>query len=160
MAGMNWLLAFHVLGAVFVIGPLAVLPMAALRLIREGDAAAVPALSRTISILGWFAVAVGALGAGAFHTISDEFRTRLGTGWFVSSLVLTLVAIILILAVVVPQLRAAVGDTEPGDVTSPSAGHATAAAAGKMRSRYVVLAATSGIASLLFLLVAVIMVVH
>ena len=160
MAGMNWLLALHVLGAVFVIGPLAVLPMVALRLIREGNAAAVLALSRTISVLGWLAVAVGALGAGAYHTISDEFRTRLGTGWFVSSLVLTLVATILILVVVVPQLRAAAGDTESGDGTPPSASHATAAAAGKVRSRRAVVAATSGIASLLFLLVAVIMVVH
>jgi uncharacterized membrane protein len=104
---MSWIIALHVIGSVFIIGPLAVLPMTGLRAIREGSSAQVRGLSRTVLVLGWLTVLVSAFGVVGFYVMNPEYRNKLGTAWLVWSVVLTLIALVLTLAVVVPQMNAA-----------------------------------------------------
>jgi uncharacterized membrane protein len=173
---MSWIIALHVIGSVFIIGPLAVLPMTGLRAIREGSSAQVRGLSRTVMVLGWLTALVSAFGVVGFYVMNPAYRDKLGTAWLVWSVVLTLIALVLTLAVVVPQMNAASKAIEgrnaftaatfgsnasrPGDL----GGSAIAANAGSdsavAHRQYAVISAVSGIVSLLFVAVAVLMVIR
>ncbi|MCH4209720.1 DUF2269 family protein [Bifidobacterium sp.] len=173
---MSWIIALHVIGSVFIIGPLAVLPMTGLRAIREGGSAQVRGLSRTVMMLGWLTVLVGAFGVVGFYVMNPAYRNKLGTAWLVWSVVLTLIALVLTLAVVVPHMNAAAKAIESRKASTAAAfdsevsrsgssgkpgisavsGSDTAAA----HRQYVVVSAVSGIVSLLFVAVAVLMVIR
>jgi hypothetical protein len=108
--------------------------------------------------------------------MNPAYRDKLGTAWLVWSVVLTLIALVLTLAVVVPQMNAASKAIEgrnaftaatfgsnasrPGDL----GGSAIAANAGSdsavAHRQYAVISAVSGIVSLLFVAVAVLMVIR
>jgi uncharacterized membrane protein len=173
---MSWIIALHVIGSVFIIGPLAVLPMTGLRAIREGGSAQVRGLSRTVMMLGWLTVLVGAFGVVGFYVMNPAYRNKLGTAWLVWSVVLTLIALVLTLAVVVPHMNAAAkaieGRKAPtaatfgSDASRPSDLGSSAIAADSgfdsavVHRQYVVISAVSGIVSLLFVAVAVLMVIR
>jgi uncharacterized membrane protein len=144
---MDWLVALHVLGAVFVIGPMAILPMTGLRAIRAGNASEVHGLSRTVAVMAWLSAVFAALGIAAYYALGTEFRERLGLAWLIWSVAFTLIGIVLTLAIVVPHMNAATRamTADGGTADNP---------------HYRIIAIVSGLTSLLFLAVAVLMVVR
>lgn len=144
---MNWLVALHVIGAVFIIGPLAILPMTGLRAIREGNTSTVRGLARAVMVCGWLTLVVSALGVAGYYAADASLRAHLGLAWLIWSTVLTLIGIVLTLAVIVPHMSAAARGFEAGDTAAKDL-------------HYRVIAAVSGIVSILFLVVAVLMVVR
>ncbi|MCI1220115.1 MAG: DUF2269 domain-containing protein [Bifidobacterium sp.] len=171
---MSWIIALHVIGSVFIIGPLAVLPMTGLRAIREGDSGQVRGLSRTVMVLGWLTVAVGVFGVIGFYAMSPAYRTKIGMPWLVWSVVLTLIALVLTLAVVVPQMNVAAKSIEARKTSIAAASQASrlggsdvsdtpivsAVDSAAARRQYAVISAVSGSVSLLFVAVAILMVIQ
>src|SRR4051794_10215804 len=90
---MNTLLVtLHVVAAVFIVGPMAILPQTGLRAIRAGQGGMVEALARSTMIFSLISLAVAVLGFGALGTALKEDGLTLTTPWVLSSLVLYLVA--------------------------------------------------------------------
>lgn len=109
----------HVSAAVFLVGPQTVATAVAPRYIRAG-AEGLPVLrflQRTTRIYGLATVVVALLGAGA---VVDEYD--FGQFWVSSSLTLFVVAYALLLALVLPDLRRAVGRLEAGETAAVEAG--------------------------------------
>ncbi|MEO8093613.1 MAG: DUF2269 family protein [Pseudolysinimonas sp.] len=131
----------HVVGAVFVIGPMVVVPMLGLRAIRTGDGLQIRGLARSAVGFGIGSIVVTAIGFGLMAT-QDEEPLTMATPWILWSLILFVIAIAIHFIVVVPLLlRAATRTGEP-----PSS------------SGYGPVAAASGIVSLLLLAIVILMV--
>jgi uncharacterized membrane protein len=136
------LTVLHVVTAVFVVGPMAILPMTGMRAVRTGNAAVAGLLARSTGVFSLASLVVAVLGFGVVGTADKRFDLSVGTPWVLASIVLYLVALLLSLLVVVPALRRAAADL---------------AGAGKMAA-YGRIAAGSGLVSLLLLAVTVLMV--
>jgi hypothetical protein len=120
----------HLLGAVFIIGPMAILPMVGLSALRKGSFSMVLNIARTTRWLTYLSLAVAIAGFGLIPILA--------------SIVVYLIAFLLRATVVVPQLfRAA-------KVAAPTGGEGT--------TRYPALAMSSGITAILLVLVVVLMV--
>lgn len=132
----------HVVTAVFLIGPMAILPMTAMRAVRVGNAPVVELLARSTWVFSLASLVVAVLGFGVVGTADKRFDLSVGTPWVLTSIVLYLVALALSLFLVVPSLRRAAADLTSGGST---------AAYGRI-------AAGSGIVSLLLVAVTVLMV--
>lgn len=132
----------HVVGAVFVIGPTAVLPMLALRTIRRGDSDGTRTLATSFLWFSIGAVVVALLGVGVMSTGELDDDWSFSTTWIAASMALFAVVALLNLAVVYPTLRriGGVGGAEQG----PRA--------------YPLLAGASGLSSLLLVAIVVLMV--
>lgn len=128
----------HVVGAVFVVGPMAILPMTGLRAIRSGHAAQATSLAKLTFILTLVSLLVVVFGFGVMGTSDPKYQLSVTTPWILISLILYVVAAALIIFVTVPAMRRA----------------ATASAT----SGYGAIAGSSGIASLALLVVVVLMV--
>ena len=129
----------HVVTAVFLVGPMALLPQTALRAVRSGDAATVTVLTRSTRVFTWASLAVAVLGFG----ISGVEGIPLSRTWLWLSIVLYLLALTIGLALVVPSLT--------------RAAEALRTDARSGRALYGRIAAGSGVVSLLLLAVAVLM---
>lgn len=142
---METLLAIlHVVGAVFIVGPLAILPMTGLRALRAGQAGQVSTLAKSISITTYLSVLVIIFGFGLMSLADPKYNLSVATPWIWISLVAWAIAVVLTLALVVPSLKkAAAGLASGGTVDSSS---------------YPRIAAGSGITALLLVLVVVLMV--
>lgn len=104
----NLFLSLHVLTAIFAIGPLVAAATTASRGLRQGDAAAVAAASRTARIYSYASVLVIILGMGVLGMKeSGEKASSFSELWVWLSLVLYVVAIALVLVVLVPGLEKA-----------------------------------------------------
>jgi uncharacterized membrane protein len=136
------LTVLHVVTAVFVVGPMAILPMTGMRAVRTGNAAVAGLLARSTGVFSLASLVVAVLGFGVVGTADKRFDLSVGTPWVLASIVLYLVALLLSLLVVVPALRRAAADL---------AGAGKTAAYGRI-------AAGSGLVSLLLLAVTVLMV--
>jgi uncharacterized membrane protein len=132
----------HVVTAVFLVGPMAVLPMTAMRAVRAGNGPVVALLARSTWVFSLASLLVAVLGFGVVGTADERFDLSVGTPWVLTSIVLYLVALALSLFLVVPAMRQAAADLSAG-------GSSTA---------YGRIAATSGVVSLLLLAVTVLMV--
>lgn len=99
------LLTLHVLFAVFLIGPLTMVPMTAMRSIRKRDASAVADAARQTTIFGLASIVVFVIGFGVVGTKPSRFS--LGDPWITISMTLYVIALVLVLAVLVPDLRRA-----------------------------------------------------
>jgi uncharacterized membrane protein len=132
----------HVVTAVFLVGPMAILPMTALRAVRAGNGPVVTLLARSTWVFSLASLLVAVLGFGVVGTADERFGLSVGTPWVLTSIVLYLVALVLSLVLVGPSMRRAAADL--------AAGGATAA--------YGRIAAGSGVVSLLLLAVTVLMV--
>lgn len=132
----------HVLTAVFVVGPMAVLPMTALRSLRANEAGQVSSLARTTVVYSIGSVVVALLGFALLGMTGDKHGTSVSTPWVLWSLIAYLVALGLTLFVVVPAMRSAAGQMQAGGAPAP----------------YAKVAAPSGVASLLLVVVVVLMV--
>jgi uncharacterized membrane protein len=131
----------HVATAVFIVGPMALLPHTALRAVRLGDGRQVASLSRSTFIFGVASVLVVVFGFGAMALADKRFNLSITTPWILISLILWVVAAALTLLLVVPWLRAA---ADGGGEGKPSG--------------YGRIAAVSGIVTLLLVAVVVLMV--
>ncbi|HST63792.1 MAG TPA: DUF2269 family protein [Mycobacteriales bacterium] len=132
---MKAVLVVHVVLAIFVIGPLVAAANQAARALRGDDGRGLAVLSRTVTVYGWGSLLVALFG---FGLVRDD--VSFSDGWLIGSLVLFVVASVLILALLAPLLRRAVGT-----------GGATAALAPRA-------AMVGGIASLCYVLIAILMV--
>ncbi len=132
----------HVLGAVFVIGPMVLVPMLGLRAIRRNDAAQLAGLARSALGLGIASIVVAALGFAVMSTGEADDNWSLGLPWILWSVILYTVAAVVHLAVVVPVMTRA---SRPTSETSRLAG-------------YPLLAASSGLVGLLLAVTVVLMV--
>jgi hydrogenase-4 membrane subunit HyfE len=133
--GVRALLVVHVVLAIFLIGPLVAAANQIARSLRGSDAGVRRMLSRTITFYGWGSLLVAVFG---FGLVRDEFS--FSDGWLITSIVLFVVASVLVLGLLVPLLgRAATGRGE------------TAALAPRA-------AAIGGIASLCYVVIAILMV--
>ncbi|SIN69914.1 DUF2269 family protein [Agromyces cerinus] len=138
----------HVAGAVFIVGPMAILPMTAMRAVRAGNGSQVAVLAKSTTIFAWLSLLVFVFGFGAMSMAPEEYELSMTTPWILWSIILYIIAFALTLFVVVPSMKkaaAALGET---------AGDAAAAP----KASYPAIAAGSGISSLLLLAVVVLMV--
>jgi uncharacterized membrane protein len=132
----------HVVTAVFLVGPMAVLPMTAMRAVRAGNGPMVELLGRSTRVFSLASLLVAVFGFGVVGVAGGS----VSTSWILTSIVLYLVALALSLAVVVPALRAAAAELSGGE-----------APAGRS-AQYGKISAGSGVVSLLLLAVTVLMV--
>jgi uncharacterized membrane protein len=118
------LLVVHVVLAIFLIGPLVAAANQVARSLRGGSGDTLRLLARTITIYGWASLLVALFG---FGLVRDEFS--FSDGWLIASIVLFVVASVLVLGLLAPMLRRAVGTTT-GTITGTTAGTAGPPAAG------------------------------
>ena len=135
----------HVVGAVFLVGPMAILPMTAMRAVRAGEWSNVATLATSTRVFSLLSLLVAVLGFGVVGTADEQFGLSITTGWVLASIVLYLLALALSLTLVVPSLARAAAQLEEGR------GDGAQALYGRI-------AAGSGIVSLLLIAVTVLMV--
>jgi uncharacterized membrane protein len=97
--------ALHVVAAVFIVGPMAILPMTAMRAVRSGQGGQVAVLAQSTFIFSLLSLLVAVLGFGVIGL--NEEGTTISTPWVLSSIILYVVALALNLIAVVPALRSA-----------------------------------------------------
>lgn len=137
------MIVLHVITAVFIVGPMAVIPMTGLRTLRSGNASAVRSLAKSTALFSWLSLLTVLFGFG----VAGMWKISMGAWWILVSTIAYVIAFVLSTFVVVPQMRKAADQVE-------------GAAAGTKPAAYGAVAALSGITSLLLLLVVVLMVVH
>ena len=149
---MDILLAvLHVVTAVFIVGPMAIFPMTAMRAARAGNGAQVLALAKATSTFSLLSLVVLLLGFAVLGVSDPKEHWSLTSAWIVWSIVLYVVALVVNLFVTVPAMRRVAADVTAstgaaGTVsTSPPAG-------------YGAIAGGSGVASLMLVAVVVLMV--
>jgi uncharacterized membrane protein len=156
----------HVVSAVFIVGPMAILPMTAMRAVRAGNASQVRTLAKSTTIFSGLSLLVVIFGFAVMGMSDPKYKTSITTPWILWSIIAYIVALGLTLFVVVPAMRRA-ADALDGlaSAASPSAspavatGVSPAAEAADLDSRgYPAIAAGSGVASLLLVVVVVLMV--
>ena len=135
----------HVVAAVFLVGPMAILPMTALRALRAGEWSMVSTLAVSTRVFSLASLLVAVLGFGVVGTADERFDLSVTTSWVLTSIILYVIALALSLAVVVPAMKRAAGELEGGR------GEAARALYGRI-------AAGSGVVSLLLVAVTVLMV--
>lgn len=131
----------HVVTAVFIVGPMAILPMTAMRAVRAGNGEQVAVLAKSTAVFSWLSILVVVFGFGVMGM--SEYPISMTTPWILWSLILWVVAAAITLALVVPTMKKA------------------AAALGQNpteRAGYPAIAAGSGIATILLIAVVVLMV--
>src|SRR3712207_708083 len=104
----------HVVTAVFLVGPMAILPMTALRALRAGEWSMVATLTTSTRVFSLASLLVAVLGFGVVGTADVEFGLSVTTSWVLTSIVLYLIALALSLALVVPSMSEAAAALEQG----------------------------------------------
>jgi uncharacterized membrane protein len=166
------IVVLHVVLAVFIIGPMAILPMTGLRALRSGQGEQVATLATSTYVLTALSLVVALLGFAAVGLAPDSWDLSVTTPWVLASIIVYVVAALLDLLVVVPAMRVAAADlaaltasgggagpllaTEGGG--APAEGLADAADATTKPVGYARIAATSGVVSVLLVVVTVLMV--
>ncbi|MDN4614347.1 DUF2269 family protein [Leifsonia sp. F6_8S_P_1B] len=131
----------HVVSAVFIVGPMAILPMTAMRAVRAGNADQVGVLAKSTNLTSLLSLLVIVFGFGAMSLADKKYDLSITTPWILWSLILYAVALALTLFLVVPTMRRAAEALREGTA-----------------SRYPAIAAGSGVATLLLVAVVVLMV--
>jgi uncharacterized membrane protein len=108
----KFLLALHVLTAIFAIGPLVHAATTAGRGVRQGDAAATAASARVARLYGYVSVIVVVLG---LSLVRPKWHAEFGDTWVWLSLGLWVAAIALVLALIVPSLDRATEKIKAGE---------------------------------------------
>lgn len=139
----------HIVAAVFIVGPMAILPMTAMRSIRAGEAGQVATLAKSVNLFTLLSIVVAFFGFGALGVSDPEDGFSFGSTWVLLSIVAYAIALAINLFVVVPAMRqAAEAITATAGATAPDAKPAG----------YSRVAMGSGISSLLLVIVVVLMV--
>jgi len=139
------LTALHVVAAVFLVGPMAILPMTGLRAVRAGNGPMVELLTRSTRVFSLASLLVAFLGFATLGAVAKTDKVSVATGWVLTSILLYAAALALSLLVVVPSLRRAGAEL---------AGSRTEGA----QALYGRIAASSGVVALLLVAVTVLMV--
>lgn len=92
----------HVSTAVFIVGPMAIMPMSALRSLRNGNIDTVHASAPSIRLMSYLSLVTFVTGFGILGMVGSEWGLSVTTPWVLISTILYLVALILTLAVTVP----------------------------------------------------------
>lgn len=137
------LLTLHIVAAIFLIGPLVAAGNGAARAARSGDAGALRAAARLVTIYGWASLAVLVFGLSLVQGRGKGVGVAFGDGWIIASLILFVVAFLLVVGVLRPALKNAVARADAGQDSGGLAGR---------------IAGVSGVASLLYVTLAVLMV--
>ena len=95
----------HVVTAVFIIGPIAIMPMASLRALRSGNSTGAAASAKGIRLLGYLSLITVVTGFGVMGMADPRYALSITTPWILASLILYVVAALLTLAVVVPAFQ-------------------------------------------------------
>lgn len=149
----TFLTVAHVLGAVFIVGPMAILPMTALRALRAGNTAQVAVLTRSISVFSYLSLLVFLLGFGVLGVTGREKGISVTTPWVLISILAYAAALVVTLLVVVPALRRAANVSDGAS----AAQSASAASVPSKPAGYGAVAAGSGVAALLLVVVVMLM---
>ena len=139
----------HVVTGVFIIGPMAILPMTGMRAIRAGQPGPVMSLAKSINIFNLLSLVVVILGFGLIQISGFSF----GDTWIWLSFVFYGVALALNVFLVVPALR-----TAAEALTEGATGAASAHLTGTKTPGYSRVALMSGIVTLLLVSTVVLMV--
>jgi len=143
------LIVLHVVGSVFIVGPMAILPMSAMRGLRAGDASHLATQAKSTYLLSLLSLIAAIFGFGVMGTSRPDLTFT--TPWILTSVILYAVALLLNLFQVVPAMRRASAQPK----VSPSSPSANPTA---LNQGYAAIAAGSGVVSLLLLVVVVLMV--
>lgn len=138
----------HVGTAVFIVGPMAIIPMTGLRALRTGTAAQVKTLATSTMLFTWLSLATFVFGFGAMSMADKKYDLSFTTPWILWSAILYVVAFVLNAFVVVPQMRKA----------SDAMAALPEGAAQEKPAGYGAIAASNGIASLLLVVVVILMI--
>jgi uncharacterized membrane protein len=135
----------HIVTAVFIVGPMAILPMSGMRAMRARNSAQVASIAKSTFLMSLLSLLVVVFGFGAMSLSDHDLSVT--TPWILWSIILYAVALALTLALVVPTLRKASAalDGAGGDTTTISG--------------YGMVAGGAGLSSLLLIAVVVLMVV-
>ncbi|MFE4469884.1 DUF2269 family protein [Leifsonia sp. NPDC056824] len=136
----------HVVSAVFIVGPMAILPMTAMRAVRAGNGGQVAVLAKSTNLIALLSLLVVFFGFGVMGLADKKYDLSIVTPWILWSIVLYVVALGLTLFLVVPTMRRAAESLQTADTAQGES------------SRYPAIAAGSGVASLLLVAVVVLMV--
>jgi uncharacterized membrane protein len=139
------LTVLHVVAAVFLVGPMAILPMTGMRAVRAGNGPMVELLARSTRMFSLASLLVAVLGFGVLGMADKKFDLSVTTSWVLTSIILYLLALALSLALVVPSLSRAASELSGGRAEGT-------------RALYGRIAAGSGVVSLLLVAVTVLMV--
>lgn len=102
----------HVVAAVFLIGPMAILPMVGMRDIRQGNTANAASLGKATYVFSLTSVLVIIFGFGVLGMSDPQWGLSITTPWILASLIVYIVALALTLTLVVPGLREAGKDAQ------------------------------------------------
>ncbi|HSP75145.1 MAG TPA: DUF2269 family protein [Cryobacterium sp.] len=138
----------HIVTGVFIVGPMAILPMSAMRAIRAGEAGQVAALAKSTNIFTLLSVLVVFFGFGALPFRADA---SFASTWIWLSIVLYVAALAISLFLVIPAMKSA------SEFLAEQSASGTRIAGTKVAG-YSRVAMGSGIASLLLVAVVVLMV--
>ena len=152
----------HVVTAVFIVGPMAILPMTGMRAIRAGNAGQVLTLAKLTFVLSLASLAVVIFGFGAMSLADERFNLSVTTPWILISIVLYIIALIVSLAMVVPIMRRAGRRLQEAE-NAPAGATGTApvkgsSAAGNSMSEYSLIGMSAGMSAVLLLVVVILMV--
>lgn len=139
----------HIVGAVFIVGPMAILPMTAMRAIRAGNGSQVAVLAKSTTIFTLLSVLVAVFGFGVVGMADPKWGLSVTTPWVLWSIILYAAALLLSLFLVIPTMRKAAEALQSTDAAAP---------ASASEAKYPALAAGSGVVSLLLVAVTVLMV--
>lgn len=139
----------HIVSGVFIVGPMAILPMTAMRSMRAGEAGQVASLAKSTNLFTLLSLLVVFLGFGA---AGFRDNASLASTWIWLSIVLYAVALVLSLFLVVPAMKSV------SELLAEQSASGTRVAGAKVAG-YSRVAMGSGIVSLLLVVVVVLMVV-
>nr|WP_274637768.1 DUF2269 family protein [Microbacterium bovistercoris] len=137
----------HVASAVFIVGPMAIIPMTGLRTLRSGNAGQARSLAKSTVLFSWLSLLTFIFGFGAMGMAPKEYELSFTTPWILWSIIAYVIAFVLTVFVVVPQMNKAADQAE-----------AAGADAAAKPAGYGAIAGSSGIATLLLLVVVVLMI--
>lgn len=143
----------HVVTAVFIVGPMAILPMTAMRAARAGHAGQVLTLARSTLIFSLASLVVVVFGFGVMGTSRAPYQVSVSTPWILISLILYVAALALSVFAVVPAMRSAGEHLRAAGSDASGSGAAVLSPADYRR-----IAMTSGVVALLLVVVVVLMV--
>ncbi|MBN9176327.1 MAG: DUF2269 family protein [Microbacterium sp.] len=92
----------HVATAVFIIGPIAIVPMTGLRALRTGDTARATASPKGLRFLTYLSLLVIVTGFGVMGMADPKYDLSITTPWILGSLILYVIAVALTLGIVIP----------------------------------------------------------
>lgn len=92
----------HVATAVFIIGPIAIMPMTGLRALRTGDTARATASAKSLRLLTYLSLLVVVTEFGVMGMADPKYDLSITTPWVLGSLILYVIAAALTLGIVIP----------------------------------------------------------